>query len=188
MRQLLLLLLHPTHIVKGPLRVPVFLIHLAVLGFSGTLGLAFQHLYPRLLNEVPWLGFLRKFSLSNWNPAFDLEYFLRGAGMGLWIVGIYLISFLPAHLAGRVRGQAFPVCYLAALAAASPLLITSALGFLFFYLHLTLGLFWLYGLVAGACLQATLLRELFRVPRSVVVYLAPLVLAVQAYGCFLLLP
>jgi hypothetical protein len=188
MRQLFLLLLHPTHIVKGPLYVSVLLIQIAVIGFAATLGLTFQHLYPRLLNKVPWLGFLRKFSLANWNPAFDLEYFLRGAGMALWIIGIYLVTYLPAHWAGRIRGQAFPVCYLAALATATPLLITSAIGFLFFYLHLSLGLFWLYGLVAGACLQATLLRELFQVPRALVVYLAPLVLAVQAYGCFRLLP
>lgn len=188
MRNLLLLLVHPTHIAKGRKRVPAPLAHLSAAGFVALAGLAFQYLYPRLLNEVPWLGLLRRMNPANWSPAFDPDLFARGAGMGALLV----VSYTGAYwLMGQLtpgRGKPMGVCYLAALATCVPLLITAGAGYGFHYLHLGFGILPAYGLLTSACLNVLLLNDLFRVHRAAIVYLAPATLVFQLCGAYLLMP
>ncbi|NDV62049.1 hypothetical protein G0Q06_06285 [Puniceicoccales bacterium CK1056] len=188
MKLLLILLFHPTYIVKGRSTVPPILILLSVVAYAALCGLAFQHLYPRLLNNVPWLGGFRKLHPGNWNPAFDTELFIRGASMGMILFGTYWISYSLMSLLTPGRAKPITRCALASLSTCVPVLICCAVGFFFYYLHNALGLLPVYGLFAAICLQVILLRDLFGVSRALVVYLVPSVLTAQLIACTLLLP
>lgn len=188
MRLLLILLFHPTYLVKSSKNVSVFWIHLSVAGFAVMAGTAFQHLYPRLLNRVPWLGFFRKFSPANWNPVFDFDLFIRGAAMAGILLGTYFIGYVLCSPLAAGRERSAKVCYLAALSTGIPFLISCAVGFFFYHLDKSLGLLPVFGLFASTSLLAVLLRDLFGIHRAIIVYLAPTLLSLQLYGCFLLLP
>ena len=186
MRLLLILLVHPAHLIKSRERVPTPLIHLMLLGYGAVCGMSFQFLYPRLLNNLPYLGALRKLHLGTWNPGFDLELFLRGSGMA---VAILLISVVVYFLAGFLgKRKSLAVCYLAGMSTCIPLAITCGLAFGFYFIDKSLGLAPVYGLLVSAFLQAFYLRDLFRVNRALTLYSSPLVLSAQVYLCYYLLP
>jgi len=188
MKLVLILLLHPAHVgrYKGPLPWPV--LH-AFLGMYliGT-GMAFQHLYPRLLNNVPWLGFVRRLHPVNWNPGPDLDLFFRGAGMGLWA---FLVSAIVLIVISRLpprRNLAIGRIYLCALGTISPFLYCCLAGLILYHIHPVLGLLPAYGLLAGLVLHCILLLELLSVQRAALVYLCPAILLAQLYGCLQLMP
>ena len=186
MRLLLILLLHPTYLVRsqGPVSIPAMVAFTC--GYLAVCGMSFSYLYPRLLNRVPWLGFFRKFNPGTWNPRFDAELFIRGASMGLVVFGSFAILFTVFLLCtGR---RFFPHGILYALGNCIPILITCGVGFLFHHLYADLGLAPAFGLLASSCLQAFFLRDLCGVHRAVVVYLAPVMTAIQIYAIVQLLP
>ena len=188
MRLLLILLFNPAYAAKGRHTVPPVLILASVISFAALCGLAFQHLYPRLLNTVPWMGTLRKLHPGNWNPAFDMDLFLRGSAMGLILYATYMVAYLVLGWATPGRSKPILHCALAALSTCMPVLICCAGGFFLFHLHFLFGLLPVYGLVAAICLQVIHLKDSFGVNRALIVYLVPSVLAVQLLACNSLLP
>lgn len=188
MKLLLLLLLHPSRIIHTRDRVHPLVLHLFIAGYLWMCGMAFQFLYPRLLNNIPWLGALRKLNIANWEPAFNMELFLRGAAMaGMALVSFTLVYRCVAILMRR-SGRGLYRCYLAGLSTCMPVLTTCSLGFGFYYVADVLGLVPAYGLVTAACLHGIIMKDFCGAPRPVSIYLAPLVLSLQAYACYLLLP
>ena len=188
MKLLLILLLHPSRIIHTRDRVHPFFLNLSVAGYLCMCGMAFQFLYPRLLNNIPWLGALRKLNIANWEPAFNMELFLRGAAMaGMALVSYTLVYWIVSFFVGR-SGRGPSRCYLAGLATCMPILTTSSLAFGFYYLDDVLGLVPAYGLVTAACLHGIILKDFCSAPKPLSIYLAPLILSSQAYACFLLLP
>ena len=188
MKQLLILLLHPAYVVHSRGRVFVPFLHLLAAGYLGVCGYSFQFLYPRLLNNVPWLGALRKLDVTTWNPAFDPELFVRGVAMGFALLFSYLVVYSVMGLLGRGKGSVLVSAYLAALSTCVPILVTCALSFGFYYLHDALGLVPGYGVLTAVCLHVIVLKDLYNCNRAFVVYFAPLVFSVQTYSIYLLLP
>jgi hypothetical protein len=186
MRHLLILLVHPVYAIRSREAVPVPALVLFITGYLFVCGISFSYLFPRLLNRVPWLGFFRKLHPGTWNPRMDEELFIRGAAMGLVVIASFSLVYTSLLLARRVR--CFPDGILQAFATCIPILMTCAVGYLFHYVHPSLGLAPVFGLFASTCLQAFFLRDLHGLHRTIVVYLAPAIAVGQVYGCFLLLP
>ncbi len=186
MKLLLILLVHPTYIFQSSKRVPVLLLNIFVGAYLLLCGMTFQYLYPRVLNEVPFLGFLRKLWLVNWNPGFDMELFFRGAAMGLVFLIIYFCVFSLSGFVGR--GKSLMACYVAGVATCIPIGVSCGLAFGLYYLDPALGLAPVYGLLASGFLQAFFMKEVCGFDRSLTIYLSPLVLGLQVYICSLLLP
>jgi hypothetical protein len=186
MRLLIILLFHPTYLVRSQGPVPLPALGAFIGAYLLVCGMSFSYLFPRLLNKVPWLGFFRKMHPGTWNPRFDPELFIRGALMGSVVIGSFAIIFTML-LAARGR-RAFPQGVLFALGCCIPILITCAVGFLFHYLYPPLGLAPVFGLFASTSLQAFFLRDLCGLHRALVIYLSPTVTVGQLYLCFLLLP
>jgi hypothetical protein len=184
---LLKLLVHPASVIRTRAVVRPLWLLLAVAGLGLITGLAFSHLYPRLLNTIPWLGFLRKFNPGTWDPGFDPELFLRGAGMGLALYGSYFLIYVLLGWVGTCRRTVADHA-VHALSTCIPLVFGCAAGFLLFYLHRSLGLLPVYGLLAAFALHLVFLRDLFRIPRLLIVYLAPALLMGQLYLCSLWMP
>jgi hypothetical protein len=188
MKLLLILIFHPSYIVKNRLKVSPFLLHLSVLGFIAACGYAFQYLFPRLLNSVPWLGFLRRLSPANWEPAFNPEFFLRGCAMGLLVIALYVLVYWLGSFVTPGRAKSPMACYLAGLATCVPILLANGAAFAGYPFHKLFALLPGYGLFAATCLHVVLLKDLYGFSRPVAIYLAPLVLGTQLSGAYLLLP
>lgn len=186
MKLLLILLIHPTNIIKTSKQVPMVLLNIVAAAYLLLCGMTFQYLYPRLLNEVPYLGSLRKLWMANWNPGFDMELFLRGMAMGLVFILAYLAAYASAGLAGRARN--LRSYYVASVTTCIPIGLTCALAFGFHYLEPVLGLVPVYGLLVSSFLQAFFMKEVCGFNRSLTIYLCPVVLGTQVYICSLLLP
>jgi len=188
MKLLLILLFHPSHIVKSRQKVAPLLLHLFVLGYVALCGFAFQFLFPRLLNEVPWFGFLRMLSPANWDPIFNLEYFARGSAMGLLVIGLYILVYWLGSYVTPGRAKSPMACYLAALATCIPILLTCGIAYAAHPLSEWFALLPGYGLLTSTCLHVILLKDLYGFSRPATIYLAPLVFGAQMCGAFLLLP
>ena len=188
MKLLLILLFHPSHIVKSRQRVSPLLLHAAVLGFIGTCGYAFQFLFPRLLNQIPWFGFLRMLFPGNWNPGFNLDLFLRGSAMGALVIALYVLVYFLGTYVTSGRPKTPMACYLAGLATCIPIFITNIAALGVYRFHEFAALLPGYGILISTCLQVILLKDLYGFSRPITIYLAPLVLAAQLSGVVLLLP
>lgn len=188
MKLLLILLFHPSHIIKSRQKVHPLLLFLAVLGFIGLCAYAFQFLFPRLLNQVPWFGFLRMLFPSNWDPAFNLELFLRGGAMAALVIFLYVLVYWLGSYVTPGRAKSPMACSLAGLATCIPILVTSGIALLAYPLHELFALLPGYGLLASTGLHVILLKDLYGLSRPITIYLVPLVLGVQACGAYLLLP
>lgn len=186
MKLLLTLLVHPTQILNSSKRVPAALLAIVVVAYLLLCGMSFQHLYPRLLNEIPYLGSLRKLWMANWNPGFDPELFFRGAAMGVVFLVTYLVTYALAGTLGR--GKTLNVYMVAAVATCMPIGLTCGLAFGFHYIEPILGLVPVYGILVSAYLQAFFLKEVSSINRSIVIYISPVILGIQLYVCSLLLP
>jgi hypothetical protein len=188
MKLLLILLFHPSHIVKSRDQVHPFLLHLAVLGYIASSAYAFQFLFPRLLNQIPWFGFLRMIYPSNWDPTFNLELCLRGAAMALLVIAMYVLVYFLGSFITPGRTKPPMACYLAGLATCIPVLITNGVALLAYPFHKFFALLPGYGLLMSTCLHVILLKDLYGFSRPLTIYLAPLVLGTQLCGAYLLLP
>jgi hypothetical protein len=188
MKLLLILIFHPSHIIKSRDRVHPLLLHLAVLGYIALCAYAFQFLFPRLLNQVPWFGFLRMLFPTNWDPTFNLELFLRGGAMGLLVILTYVLVYWLGSFVTPGRAKSPMACYLAGLATCIPILMTNGIALLAYPLHEFVALLPSYGLLASTGLHVILLKDLYGFSRPVTIYLAPLVLGIQLCGVYLLLP
>ncbi|MEX0322125.1 MAG: hypothetical protein AB3N63_08205 [Puniceicoccaceae bacterium] len=186
MKLLLILLVHPTFIFKSSKHVPLLLLNIVVAAYLLLCGMSFQHLYPRLLNEIPYLGSLRKLWMANWNPGFNAELFFRGVAMGLVFLVVYMSVYATAGLAGR--GKKVKVYYVAAVTTCMPIALTCGLAFGFHYIKPVLGMVPVYGLLVSAFLQAFFMKEVCGFNRSLTIYICPVVLGLQLYLCSLLLP
>ncbi|MEX0326200.1 MAG: hypothetical protein AB3N33_08950 [Puniceicoccaceae bacterium] len=188
MKLLLILIFHPSHIVKSRDRVHPLLLHTAVLGYVVAVGYAFQFLFPRLLNQIPWFGFLRLLFPGNWNPGFSEELFLRGSAMAALVFGLYVLVYWLGSFVTPGRAKSPMACYLAGLATCIPILITCGAAIFAQPFHELFALLPAYGLFASTCLHVILLKDLYGFSRPVTIYLAPLVLGTQLCGSYLLLP
>jgi hypothetical protein len=188
MKLLLILLFHPSHIIKSRQKVHPLLLHLAVLGFIALCAYAFQFLFPRLLNQVPWFGFLRMLFPANWEPSFSPELFIRGSAMGALVIFLYVLVYWLGSYVTPGRAKSPMACYLAGLATCIPILVTNGLALLAYPLHELFALLPGYGLLASTGLHVVLLKDLYGFSRPVAIYLAPLVFATQFCGAYLLLP
>jgi hypothetical protein len=186
MKLLIILLIHPTYIFESSKRVPLLLLNIVVGAYLLLCGMSFQYLYPRLLNEIPFLGFMRKLWLANWNPGFDMELFLRGAAMGLVFLVVYMAVFAFSGLVGR--GKSLMVYYVAGVTTCIPIGLTCALAIGAHYIEPALGLAPAYGLLVSGFLQAFFMKEVCGFNRSLTIYLSPLFLSIQVYLCSLLMP
>jgi hypothetical protein len=188
MKLLLILLFHPSHIVKSRNKVHPLLLHVAVLGYIAGCAYAFQFLFPRLLNQIPWFGFLRMMFPANWNPVFSIELFIRGAGMGALVVFMYVLVYWLGSFVTPGKAKSPMACYLAGLATCLPIFLTSVVAFAAYPLNEFFALLPGYGLLISSCLHVILLKDLYGFSRPATIYLAPLVLGTQLCGAFLIMP
>lgn len=146
---------------------------------------AYQFVSPRIGDEIPLVGDLRKFSgalFGNGPKLFHFGLFLRGIATGAVLCGVAAAFSL---LAPAVR--TIPGALGGAAAASSPLLLTSALAVPLYQIKPAFGLLPLLGLLWGAfLLHDRVSRGGFH--RTGAAYLAPLVWLVQLYLLYALLP
>lgn len=165
--------------------LPLILLGLAYLYLCGY---TFQFLYPRMLDEIPWLGTWRRISSIGRVHSFDPELFLRGFGMGLlvwlslWAL-YWVLSLLPgSSLRGVWTAQLF------ALATCLPFGITVLAAWLLYAIHPYWGFLPLYGLFVSACRLSSVLHAIYGLHRFAASWLAPLVFGIQLFGSLRLLP
>ena len=188
MKLLLILLFHPSHIITSRDKVHPLLLHGAVLGFIALCAYAFQFLFPRLLNQVPWFGFLRMFFPATWDPTFNMDLFIRGAAMGLLVISLYVLVYWLGSFVTPGRAKSPMACYLAGLATCIPIVVANTVALLAYPLHELFALLPGYGLLTAMGLHVILLKDLYGISRPITIYLAPLVFGTQICGAYLLLP
>ena len=143
-----------------------------------------QFMLPRLKDELPALGTLRKgvALIAGSHDLMDWGTFWPELLAAFLCIAVWFVVYLAAGFASRGRELRSPLAALeAAAAGAVPVLLTAILALLLYQVRAVAGALFGAGFLFGSymCYHAQVTR--YCVPRWLAIYLAPLVFCVQMY-------
>lgn len=187
MKTILSLLANPSIASSGTIAIPIKLIH-AITAIYLLLGsFAFQFLYPRLLDNLPMLGVLRKVQFWKNRSFFSPQLFSNG----LLICGlILLVVFTVYTVTDWIKRKKVDVwkSYVVGIATIIPFLAWLVIGMILFPINPYLGLLPLFGLLVVCAVQGGVLRDSYDLGFILSCYLVPVLMGMQCYVFYLARP
>ncbi len=127
------------------------------------------------------LGAMRKLAVWKENVLFSPKLF----GYGLLVCILTLLAMLLVYSladAFKTKKVDYQKAYLAGVTSSLPFLLGLIAGsFILYPVHYYLGLFPVYGLLVGCCLQGLILEKSYSLDRTLVCYLLPALMGFQLY-------
>jgi hypothetical protein len=155
-------------------------------------GLVFQFMIPRLLDQLPMLGGIRKVGkllTFSKDAAFDFGLFFRFLLGAVLIIACWYVLALIAGFVSRDKALRCPVAALRQTAAcAVPFTIATLLALPLFFVHYGAGLLPIVALLFCTYIHHLSQVKFYRLTPAVAIYTSPLVWFIQIYCFTLVMP
>jgi len=173
----------------GPgLKASSILLGVTVLVF----GLIYQYMFPRLLDQLPMLGGIRKVGkllTFSKDAAFDFGLFLRFLIGAVLIMACWYLLALIAGLVSRDKALRSPLAALrTAAACAVPFTVATLLALPLFFAHYAAGLLPIIVLLFSTYIHHQSQVKYYKLTPAIAIYTSPLVWFIQIYCFTLVMP
>ncbi len=155
-------------------------------------GLIYQYMFPRLLDQLPILGGIRKVGkllTFSKDAAFDFGLFIRFLIGAVLIIACWYLLAMLAGLVSRDKALRSPVAALRqAAACAVPFTIATLLALPLFFAHYGAGLLPIVVLLFSTYIHHLSQVKFYRLTPAVAIYTSPLVWFIQIFCFTLVMP